>query len=511
LLILEPETATETGGSREAAMSDRKRHAITVAFVVLISLTLLAAPARGDDWFGIHLGSGGFGISFGSADWAVYGSSWSNPVWAIDFHVALAGYGEWVWIDGLGQCWRPWVRTGWRPFTHGRWVWTAYGWTWVAYEPWGYFPHHYGHWAMTNSGWVWAPGTVYVPANVVWVHHGPHVGWYASPPPGWSHSHHGFHQGYAQGRYDGFSHGYRRGVADGYWAGWNDARYATFVDWNHIGSDDLGRHAVSAATMRSSAATAVPRAGVSAPDRSELARRGVAVPAMTLERRTVRVAGQEMMVARPREAAASVARNARSTAGRALAPAAIENLQRRSAAGQTRSEGSTVRSGTTMDRSPDRSGSPRSRPEPAVERRGEESPRSFAPRVVASFPSSRASEPTARVSERFRGQGAAPRTSGTGVDRGAASAAPTAARRSDSAGPSGRGADSRHATEERSRSSAESTAARSRSNDDGGRESARRGRDSELESEVRTDGRSRRIESDSDRQRSRSRSTSRRR
>ena len=83
-------------------MSDTRRRTITIVFVVLISLTLLAAPARGGDWFGLHIGSGGFGVSFGSTDWAVYGASWQQPGWSVDYHVALSGYGEWVWVSGLG-------------------------------------------------------------------------------------------------------------------------------------------------------------------------------------------------------------------------------------------------------------------------------------------------------------------------------------------------------------------------------------------------------------------------
>lgn len=348
-------------------MSDRKRHTITIAFVVLVSLTLLAAPARGADWFSLSLGSTGFGVGFGSSDWGVYGASWSNPGWSVDYHVALAGYGEWLWVNGIGQCWRPWVRPDWRPFTYGRWVWTVYGWTWVAYEPWGFFPHHYGHWAMTHSGWVWAPGTSYVAANVVWVQVGTRVGWYASPPPGWSHSYGGFHSGYAHGWHNGFVRGYERGHVDGYWAGWGDARYATFVDWNHLGSDDLGRHSVPASAVRGRLGTAAPRAGVAAPDRGELARRGISVPQMTLDRRTARVAGRDVMVARPREATDSIARNARTVVERALTPAAVQTLESRSVKRSSRL--STGPPAAAVERDRVRIGGSRATSERTVERR----------------------------------------------------------------------------------------------------------------------------------------------
>ena len=328
-------------------MSERRRHTIVIGFVVLISLTLLAAPARGDDWFSLYIGGSGFGVGFGSTDWAVYGSSWSNPGWSVDYHVALSGYGEWVWIDGLGQCWRPWVRPDWRPFTFGRWVWTSWGWTWVAYEPWGYFPHHFGNWAMSPLGWVWHPGTVYSPANVVWVSAGSWLGWYPRAPLGWSHSRHGFGAGYAHGVHDGYRSGYRDGAADGYWAGWNDARYATYVSWDRFGDDDLGRHAVGAAEVRSSHSHAVPRSAAAAPDRADLARRGVAVTEMTLERRTVRLGGRDIELARPREAATSIGRNARTTVERALAPEASATLDRRAAGSHREPSGVRAPSGAT--------------------------------------------------------------------------------------------------------------------------------------------------------------------
>lgn len=295
-------------------MSNRQRHALVILAVVLISLTLLAAPARGDDWWGVHVGSDGFGLSFGSSDWDVWGASWWSPSWSIDYHLALSGYGEWVWVDGLGQCWQPWVTSNWRPFTYGRWVWTAYGWTWVAYEPWGYFPHHFGNWAMAPVGWVWVPGTSYHAANVVWVSNDAWIGWYPSPPPGWSHHHHGHHDGWGEG--------------------WDDARYATFVGWDDLGSDDLSERALGAEAVRARTPRAVLRDGTAAPTRHELGRRGVTIPEMSLERRTARVAGREVMLARPREAAAAVERNAGRTLERALAPQAVGSVTRHATTAQ---------------------------------------------------------------------------------------------------------------------------------------------------------------------------------
>ena len=134
--------------------------------------------------------------------------------------------------------WRPWVAPGWRPYTHGRWVWTSVGWTWVAYEPWGWIPHHFGHWAYAPAGWVWVPGTTWHPGNVTWVSHGGWVGWYPCAPRGWSHFNRGAHRGYSAG----YAHGYGHGYDDG----WRDARYATWVDWKHLGTaEDVSRHAVT--------------------------------------------------------------------------------------------------------------------------------------------------------------------------------------------------------------------------------------------------------------------------
>jgi hypothetical protein len=377
-------------GSREAAMNARQRHTIVILVVVLISMTLLAAPARGDDWFGVGVGGHSFSLSFGSTDWAVWGGSWQNPGWTVDYHVALAGYGEWVWVDGIGQCWQPWVSPDWRPFTYGRWVWTSLGWTWVSYEPWGYFPHHFGHWAMAPVGWVWAPGTSYHPANVVWVSGGPWVGWYPRPPSGWHH-HHGHH-----------------GDHDAYWAGWDDARYATYVNYRNLGSDDLGRYAVAASAVRASEPRFAVRNTVAAPDRHELGRRGVVVPEMSLERRTARVAGREVVLARPREAADSVERNAGRTVERGLAPQAVATLTRNSTGRQATAgrpvepqraaAGGRVAAEERSGRSAAPQGSRADSRRPSAELREQRQP-AAARREAGSTPAARSSAPAARSAE----------------------------------------------------------------------------------------------------------------
>ncbi len=207
--------------------------------LVLLITPLIAAPsiAAASGYFSFHVGSAGGGFAVGSTDWAIYGASWDDAGWGFSYESHLAGYGEWVRVDGIGRVWRPWVAAGWGPYTHGRWVWTNVGWTWVAYEPWGYVPHHYGNWAMTTFGWVWVPGWTYRPATVSWVTCGSYVGWYPSPPHGWVHSERAYRHGWNQG--------YRTGYGNGYRDGWNDARYATWVPWGSLGDDNLSRHAVS--------------------------------------------------------------------------------------------------------------------------------------------------------------------------------------------------------------------------------------------------------------------------
>jgi len=299
----------------------RNHRRIAMFAPVLILVVTFAAPTvEAGSGLGLHIGSGGFGVSVGFGDWGVYTRSWSDPYWSIDFNATLAGYGQWVWVNGLGRVWRPWVAASWQPYTHGRWVSTGYGLTWVAYEPWGYVPHHYGSWAYASFGWVWVPGYSYSCANVVWVGSGGYVGWYARPPRGWSHAQHGFRHGYRHGYGDGFGDGYHNGYSDG----WHDARYATYVDWRHFGADNVSRHAV---THRiASQDRIVSRAN--APTRDEIRQRGGAVVTETrLSRRTVTVDGREVTIARPEGVARSIERNAAETVGRSLSEKALERRQ----------------------------------------------------------------------------------------------------------------------------------------------------------------------------------------
>ncbi len=100
------------------------------------------------------------------------------------FYDDLAPYGRWVSVDGYGECWHPaHVRADWRPYLDGRWVYTDYGWTWVADEEWGWAPYHYGRWLLDPIyGWVWVPGDEWAPAWVSWHYGDGYVGWAPLPP-----------------------------------------------------------------------------------------------------------------------------------------------------------------------------------------------------------------------------------------------------------------------------------------------------------------------------------------
>jgi hypothetical protein len=317
---------------------------------VLIPVVTFAAPTvEAGGAFGLHIGSHGFGVSVGFGDWGVYTSSWSDPYWSFNFDATLAGYGQWTWVSGLGRVWRPWVAASWRPYTHGRWVSTSCGWTWVAYEPWGYVPHHYGSWAYSSFGWVWVPGYSYSCANVVWVRAGGYVGWYARPPWGWSHANHDFHHGYNHGYRDGFGNGYHSGYHDG----WRDARYATYVDWKHFGSDNVARHSVTHRIASNSRVEGL----ANGPSHNEIRRRGGAQMAETrLSRRTVTMNGREITIARPEGVARSIERNAAETVGSALSRQALERRQplvKPRAANATGEASSSRRVGASRDaRSP---------------------------------------------------------------------------------------------------------------------------------------------------------------
>jgi hypothetical protein len=100
------------------------------------------------------------------------------------FYDRLSPYGNWIDYNPYGYVWIPrHMRYGWRPYSDGRWVWTDYGWTWIADQEWGDIPFHYGRWGWDNQiGWFWVPGTVWGPAWVTWRSNDQYMGWAPLPP-----------------------------------------------------------------------------------------------------------------------------------------------------------------------------------------------------------------------------------------------------------------------------------------------------------------------------------------
>ncbi|MGA2669264.1 MAG: DUF6600 domain-containing protein [Ignavibacteria bacterium] len=126
-----------------------------------------------------------------------------NSVSFESFYDDLSPAGDWIQItkeeidkdlkDGEGQAysseiapdaefifiWHPTVtEEGWRPYTNGRWEYTANGWMWVSNYTWGWAVFHYGRWWNSSKyGWVWLPGYVWAPAWVQWRITDNHIGW----------------------------------------------------------------------------------------------------------------------------------------------------------------------------------------------------------------------------------------------------------------------------------------------------------------------------------------------
>lgn len=100
------------------------------------------------------------------------------------FYSSLAPYGEWIEFNPGFYVWRPvHIRQGWRPYMHGRWVWTDYGWYWASYEPFGWAVFHYGRWYYDDFyGWIWVPDYVWGPAWVEWRYNDDYIGWAPLPP-----------------------------------------------------------------------------------------------------------------------------------------------------------------------------------------------------------------------------------------------------------------------------------------------------------------------------------------
>ena len=85
------------------------------------------------------------------------------------FDQQLAPYGHWVVTPDYGHVWVPAVSSDWQPYSDGRWVDSAAGWTFSSYVPWGNVVFHYGRWGWgPRLGWYWVPGFQWAPAWVSW-------------------------------------------------------------------------------------------------------------------------------------------------------------------------------------------------------------------------------------------------------------------------------------------------------------------------------------------------------
>jgi hypothetical protein len=97
-----------------------------------------------------------------------------------DYEGELQTYGEWMYVNPYGNVWIPRdVRSQWRPYHNGRWVWIATcGWTWLPHEPWGWVTYHFGRWHWrVGLGWYWIPTTVWGPGWVSWYWGNDYCGW----------------------------------------------------------------------------------------------------------------------------------------------------------------------------------------------------------------------------------------------------------------------------------------------------------------------------------------------
>jgi len=98
----------------------------------------------------------------------------------------LSYYGSWVEIHPFGLVWQPFVVAGWRPYHHGHWEWTDWGWMWIGYEPFSWATYHYGYWHYDPGwGWIWIPGYEWSPVRVQWIWFDDYVCWTPLPPPGY--------------------------------------------------------------------------------------------------------------------------------------------------------------------------------------------------------------------------------------------------------------------------------------------------------------------------------------
>jgi len=183
-----------------------KRTLTTIFFSLCLVLPFTTARAAPPQDVAV-----GVGVGFGHAGF---------------FYDDLRPYGEWIMLDDGFYAWRPMdVRPGWRPYVHGRWIWTDHGWYWVSSEPFGWIVFHYGRWYYDDfHGWIWIPDDVWGPGWVEWRYQDSHIGWAPLPP------------------YASFSVAVGIRFTRAWVAPWS---YWTFVRYRHFASNDVGRYCVN--------------------------------------------------------------------------------------------------------------------------------------------------------------------------------------------------------------------------------------------------------------------------
>ena len=171
---------------------------------VLFALILAAAPfAHAQDWgetsdpAPMAEGVQSEASSEAPSEAPVIGESACTDGTDSVFRDALSRWGYWYATSDRGDVWVPTaVRSGWRPYLHGRWVYTDQGWLWSSPEPFGWAVYHYGRWMwLADVGWAWLPGCDWAASQVDWSYadDGATVGWepqlvdpaYA-PPDAWT-------------------------------------------------------------------------------------------------------------------------------------------------------------------------------------------------------------------------------------------------------------------------------------------------------------------------------------
>jgi hypothetical protein len=123
------------------------------------------------------------GISFQTKAQNYYDRGYDNDGFGY-FYTSLSPYGMWIEFGDGVYGWRPFnMRSTWAPYANGQWIWTADGWYWDSYEPFGYIVYHYGRWYYDSYyGWVWIPDYQWAPAWVEWRYDNDYIGWTPLPP-----------------------------------------------------------------------------------------------------------------------------------------------------------------------------------------------------------------------------------------------------------------------------------------------------------------------------------------